>query len=180
MTLTINQVNDPPSLTVPGSQGMNTNSSLQVDMTAVSPGPANEAGQTVTFTATSSNQGVIPNASLVFAGSRLTITSGAASGAVTITVTATDNGGTANGGVNTCQHTFSLTVGGLAITGTVTRLVVGGGTGPVSGLGITFTGSATSAGQNLTATTAADGTYSALRRSAGRGRRRRAMQALGL
>ena len=32
------------------------------------------------------------------------------SGVVTITVTVTDNGGTANGGVNTVQQTFTVTV----------------------------------------------------------------------
>lgn len=111
VSITVNPVNDAPSFTAPGSQVMNLNSSLPVDMTAVSPGPANEASQTVTFAATSSNPSVIANASLVFAGSRLTISSGGTSGVVTITVTAQDNGGTANGGVNTCQHTFSIAVG---------------------------------------------------------------------
>jgi hypothetical protein len=83
---------------------------------------------------------------------------GLANGLYNDTVTFTN---TTNANGNTTRS-VSLTIGGFPISGTVTRIIAGGGTAPVAGLGLTFTGSGASAGQNFTATTAADGTYTAL------------------
>ena len=82
--------------------------------TGISPGPPADGSQTVTFQTTDTN------ASLFAAGGRpavaadgtLTFTSAAdANGTATVTVTAIDDGGTANGGVNTsATQTFMITV----------------------------------------------------------------------
>ena len=76
---------------------------------------AGSESQTLTVTATSSNPGLIPNPTVTYtspnATGSLTYTPVAnASGTATITVTVTDNGGTANGGVNTFSRTFTVTV----------------------------------------------------------------------
>ena len=74
-----------------------------------------DTGQTLKVTAVSSNPGVIPNPTVDYnpndpTGS-LTYTPVAnTSGSATITVTVTDTGGTANGGINTVFQTFTVTV----------------------------------------------------------------------
>ena len=71
--------------------------------------------QTLTVTATSDNTGLIPNPTVTYsspnATGSLSFTPVAnASGTATITVTVMDNGGTANGGVNTFSQSFTVTV----------------------------------------------------------------------
>jgi uncharacterized repeat protein (TIGR01451 family) len=114
--ITVIPVNDAPTF-VPGPH-------IEVDedcgpqtvagwATAMSPGPANESGQALTFY-------VSPNDSPLFAAQPaisavtgdLTFTPAAdASGMVTLTVTLRDDGGTANGGVDTsAAHHLVITV----------------------------------------------------------------------
>jgi hypothetical protein len=84
--------------------------------TAISTGPADESGQTVTFNITNNT-----NAALFSAGpavsptGTLTYTPAAnANGSATITINLQDNGGTANGGVDTsASQTFTITVNSL-------------------------------------------------------------------
>src|SRR5207249_6196158 len=81
--------------------------------TAISAGPANESGQTLTFLVTNnSNPGLFSAAPAVAANGTLTYTPVAnANGTATITLVLQDNGGTANGGVNTsAAQTFTITV----------------------------------------------------------------------
>ena len=75
-------------------------------------GPADEAGQSVTnYTVTASNPGMFAVAPAVALNGTLTFTLAAnANGSATITVTAQDDGGTVDGGVNQTTRTFTLTV----------------------------------------------------------------------
>src|SRR5207253_1638529 len=86
----------------------------QVALTGISTGPANEAAQTLSFTATSSNVAVVPAPTISYAsgttGTLAFAPAGNANGSTTITVTLRDSGGTASGGVDTLVRTFTLTV----------------------------------------------------------------------
>src|SRR5439155_1063623 len=84
-----------------------------INLAGITAGP-NEA-QTLTVTATSSNPALIPNSTITYtspnATGSLSYTAVAnQSGTAVITVTVTDNGGTANGGVDTITRTFTVTV----------------------------------------------------------------------
>jgi len=115
-TITINSVNDVPSFTKGADQAVNNNAGAQTVAnwaTGISPGPANESGQTLTFQITNNT-----NAALFSAGpsvsstGTLTYTPAAnGGGTATITINLRDNGGTANGGVDTSpSQTFTITV----------------------------------------------------------------------
>src|SRR5207249_2917224 len=80
--------------------------------TAISAGPANEASQSVTFTSTNDNNALFSAQPSVAADGTLTFTPVAnANGTATVTITAHDDGGTANGGVDTsAAQTFTITV----------------------------------------------------------------------
>jgi PAS domain-containing protein len=78
--------------------------------TAISPGPANESSQSVTFAASADNPGLFAVQPAVAPNGTLTFTPAAdAFGVATITVMAHDDGGTANGGTDT-SAAQSLTV----------------------------------------------------------------------
>jgi hypothetical protein len=76
-----------------------------------------EASQTITsVTASSSNTALIPNPPVVGSGASRTLTftpAADAFGTTTITVTVQDDGGTANGGVNTLSRMFTVTVNSI-------------------------------------------------------------------
>ena len=80
--------------------------------TAISPGPASEASQNVTFTVTADTPALFAVQPAISPSGQLTFTSAAnASGLATVTVTAHDDGGTANGGTNTsAPSSFTITV----------------------------------------------------------------------
>ena len=80
--------------------------------TAISPGPPADAGQNVTFSVTNDNAALFSTAPAVAPDGMLTFTpAGNANGAATVTVTAHDDGGTANGGSDTsAPQSFTLTV----------------------------------------------------------------------
>ena len=80
--------------------------------TSISPGPAGEATQAVTFTVGNDNSGLFSVAPAVAPDGTLTFTPAPdANGSATVTVTAHDDGGTANGGSDTsAPQTFTLTV----------------------------------------------------------------------
>src|SRR5207249_2671229 len=79
--------------------------------TNLSAGPANESGQTLSFTVTTSNPALFAVQPTISASGVLTFTPAAnAFGTATITVVLKDNGGTANGGVDTFTQTFTITV----------------------------------------------------------------------
>ena len=115
-TITINAVNDAPSFTA----GSNPNvledaGSVTVSpwATAISPGPANESGQTVSFNITSNtNPGLFSAGPAVSPAGVLTFTTAAnANGSASIMLVIQDSGGTGNGGVDTSgPQGFSITV----------------------------------------------------------------------
>ena len=119
VAITVNPVNDPPAFTKGADQTASQCSGLVTVIgwaTNISPGPANESGQTVTFTVTNDNpsafafgQGpaVDSNGTLTFQPACLLL----ATTSVSVNVTAHDNGGTANGGQDTsAPQQFTITI----------------------------------------------------------------------
>jgi large repetitive protein len=78
----------------------------------ISPGPANESSQSVTFAASADKPGLFAVQPAVAPDGTLTFTPASdAFGVATITVTAHDDGGTANGGTDTsAPHSFTVTI----------------------------------------------------------------------
>ncbi|MDQ3773339.1 MAG: cadherin-like domain-containing protein [Pseudomonadota bacterium] len=109
-------MNDAPSFTAGPNQSVLEDAGPQVVSpwaTAISPGPANESGQTVTFNITNnSNPGLFSAGPAVSSGGVLTFTPALnANGNASIMLVIQDSGGTGNGGVNTSgPQGFSITV----------------------------------------------------------------------
>jgi large repetitive protein len=80
--------------------------------TAISPGPPTESGQSVAFAVSTDNPSLFSTQPAVAADGTLTYAPAAdASGFATVTVSAVDDGGTANGGVDTSAPAmFTVTV----------------------------------------------------------------------
>ena len=117
-TVTVEPVDDAPSFSAGASQTVLEDAGAQAVSnwaTAVSPGPANESPQTVTFSVSADNTGLFAVQPAVASNGKLTYTPAAdANGAATVTVRAVDNGGTANGGVDTsAPQTFTISVGAV-------------------------------------------------------------------
>jgi uncharacterized repeat protein (TIGR01451 family) len=115
-SLAVSSVNDPPTLHALSGRTININAPEQtVSLSGMSAGAANEAVQTLTVTATSSNPSLIPNPAVNYtspnATGALTFTPTTNEvGLCTITVVVQDDGGTANGGVNAVTNSFTVTV----------------------------------------------------------------------
>jgi Bacterial Ig domain len=114
-TLTIDPVNDPPSFTKGPDQSVLSLAGAQTIpgwATAISPGPADESSQNVTFTVTNDNNGlfsvqpaIAPDGTLTFTPALLSL------GSATVTVRAVDDGGSSNGGNDTSPpQTFTITI----------------------------------------------------------------------
>jgi VCBS repeat-containing protein len=114
-TITITAVNDAPSFTKGADQTVNEDAAAQTVAgwaTALSAGPADESGQTLSFIVTNSNNALFSVQPAIDATGQLTYTPAPdANGSATVTVQIRDNGGVANGGVDTSpQQTFTITV----------------------------------------------------------------------
>jgi hypothetical protein len=113
-TITIKPVNDAPSFTKGGHQTVNEDAGAQsvAWATAISAGPPNESGQTVQFLVSNNNNALFSVQPAVSPSGTLSYTPAAnANGAATVSVKAQDNGGTADGGVDTsAPQTFTITV----------------------------------------------------------------------
>ena len=114
-SLTVAPVNDAPSFAKGADQSVAEDAGPQVVSgwaTAISAGPANETGQAVTFTATTTNDTLFASPPAVDAGGTLTYTPAVDRfGTATVSVRAVDDGGTANGGADTsAAQTFVVTV----------------------------------------------------------------------
>jgi large repetitive protein len=112
--ITVTPVNDAPSFTAGPDQTVAEDAGPQTAnpwATAISAG-SNEGGQTLTFTVTNDNNPLFNAQPAVNSSGVLTFTSAAdASGSATVSVTLTDSGGTANGGVDSSgTQTFTITV----------------------------------------------------------------------
>ena len=115
ITIDVTAVNDAPSFAVGADQTVNEDSGAatrarlrDLDQT----GPADESGQTVDFTVTNDDNALFSGQPAIAPNGTLTFTPAAnANGAATVTVSVTDDGGTANGGDDTSDtQTFTITV----------------------------------------------------------------------
>jgi len=126
-TVNITAVNDAPSFTKGADQTVNEDAGAQTVgnwATGLSKGPANENGQTLSFTTSNNNNVLFSVQPTIDSNGNLTYTPAAnANGTATVTVSIKDSGGTANGGVDTSTtQTFTITVNPVndLPTGTVT------------------------------------------------------------
>jgi len=119
VSITVDAVNDVPSFTVGPDETVLEGAGAQTVnpwATGISPGPADESGQTVSFNVTGNTDPALFSAGpAVSAAGVLTYTPAAdASGSATITLTLADDGGTANGGVDTsAPQSFAITVNNI-------------------------------------------------------------------
>src|SRR5207253_6852677 len=113
-TITVNAVNDAPSFTKGLNQTVNEDAGPQTVAnwaTNISPGPADESGQTVTFQVTNNtNAALFSSAPAISSTGTLSYTAAAnANGSATITIVLKDDGGTANGGIDTsASQSFTI------------------------------------------------------------------------
>ena len=115
VTITVNAVNDAPSFVKGPNQTVLEDAGAQAVTgwaMSISAGPANENTQTVTFTVTNDNNALFSVQPAISPTGTLTYAPAAnAYGSATVTVTLSDNGGTANGGIDTsAAQTFTITV----------------------------------------------------------------------
>jgi hypothetical protein len=122
-TVTVNSVNQPPTLNTINSVTINEDGGLQtVSLSGISSGASNEV-QTLTVTASSGNTGVIPNPTVNYTSPNSTgtltftpVTN--ASGSAIITV-AVNDGGASN---STVSRTFTVTVNAVNDAPTITAI----------------------------------------------------------
>jgi Big-like domain-containing protein/PKD domain-containing protein len=114
-TITITAVNDAPSFTKGADQTVLEDAAAQTASgwaTAISAGPADEAGQAVNFVVSNNNSALFAAQPAIAPNGELTYTPAPnAFGSATVTVKLHDNGGTANGGIDTsADQTFTITI----------------------------------------------------------------------
>jgi VCBS repeat-containing protein len=118
-SISVTPVNDPPTLNPLSPVVLDEDSPEQtVALSGISAGPADESGQVLTVTATSSNPGLIPNPTVAYSspdatGSLKFTPTTDSNGVAVVSVIVSDNGGTANGGVNSVTNTFTVTINAL-------------------------------------------------------------------
>ncbi|MDB5339752.1 MAG: hypothetical protein JWN70_5371, partial [Planctomycetaceae bacterium] len=115
INITVTSINDVPSFTVGGTQTTLEDAGGQTVLTfisSISPGPFGEGGQTVNFIVDNDNHSLFSVQPSISANGTLTYTAAAnQNGSATVTVQIHDNGGTANGGVDTSStQTFLINV----------------------------------------------------------------------
>ncbi|MEO8681505.1 MAG: Ig-like domain-containing protein, partial [Vicinamibacterales bacterium] len=114
VNITVTTVNDAPSFTAGASQTTLEDSGAQsiAWASAMSAGPANESGQSLNFVVSNNNNALFSVQPAVDGSGTLTYTPAAnAAGSATVTVQLQDNGGTADGGVDTsAPQMFTITV----------------------------------------------------------------------
>jgi gliding motility-associated-like protein len=142
LTVNLTDVNEVPTLAPIASQTICFTSAVQtLPLTGISAGP--ELNQTTTLSVSSNNAALFQSLTVAGSGSTGTLSyrlRDGAAGTATITVTVKDNGGTANGGVDTFSQSFTLVVNAnpvLSITsnkgtdislGDIVQLTASGGT----------------------------------------------------
>jgi len=118
-TITVHALNNPPTLNALGNVIINEDAPLQtVNLSGITAGPIYESSQNLTVTAASNNTAVIPNPTVTYTSPNTTgsisfVPVPNANGSAMITVTVKDDGGTANGGVDTFVRTFIVTVNAI-------------------------------------------------------------------
>ena len=143
VTINISAVNDAPSFNLPTTPNQIVNEDAGAQTvngfaTNISKGPANENGQVVSFAVTNDQNALFSDQPQISPSGTLTYTPAAnASGAASVTVRATDNGGKANGGDDeSAPQSFTITVNAVNDLPTVT---LNGPTGVSEGDVATFT-----------------------------------------
>lgn len=133
VTIKVNAVNDAPGFTKGADQTVNEDAGAQSVTgwaTAISAGPSDESGQKVSFEVTNDKNALFTSTGQPKIDSNGTLTytpAKDANGSASVSVKATDDGGTANGGVNaSAAQTFEITVKAVNDAPTVT--VVAGST----------------------------------------------------
>lgn len=112
---TVTYVNQAPTIAPVSNMNLLSNAGLQtVNLTGIDDGDGNKT-QTVSINATSDNTGLIPNPTVSFTSGNSTGTLSFtpvtdATGSATITVTVSDDGGTADGGIDQTVITFDVNV----------------------------------------------------------------------
>jgi sugar lactone lactonase YvrE len=154
---TINAVSNPAAI-------LENAGAQTINLSGISPGPPSQNGETVTITATSSNTSLIPNPTVSYTNPSTTGTLSYtpvtdAYGSAVITLTVTNSGGTANGGVNTFTETFTVNVTQVNQPPTIAPIsspqtvVAGAGAQTINLTGISY-GPAGNLGQTVTITAA--------------------------
>src|SRR5262249_14710412 len=115
LTSTVTAVNDAPSFTKGADQTVFEDAGAQTAAnwaTAISAGPADESAQVLDFIVSNNNSALFAVQPAISPTGTLTYTPAAnTSGSATVTVQLHDNGGTANGGIDTsAAQTFTITV----------------------------------------------------------------------
>jgi hypothetical protein len=119
VSITITAVNDAPSFTKGSNQTILKDSGAQTVTgwaSAISAGPPDEAGQTLTFNVTNdTNTSLFSVLPAISESGTLTYTpTGTTTGMTTVTIDLSDDGGTGDGGVDTsATQTFTITVNPL-------------------------------------------------------------------
>ena len=112
--ITVTPVNDVPSFTKGADQTLNEDAGAQSvsNWATGSAGPSNESAQTLSYNVSNDNNALFASQPAISPSGTLTYTSTANKyGTATVTVSISDNGGTANGGVDTsATQTFLVTV----------------------------------------------------------------------
>ncbi len=112
----VGAVNNRPTFDQPADVTILEDAGVQtVSLSGISAGPANESGQGLTVTASSSNPMLVPDPNVIYSSPNATgsvsyIPAANAFGTATITVRVTDGGGTANGGLDTVAQIFTITI----------------------------------------------------------------------
>lgn len=113
-TITVTAVNDAPAFT-PGADQTVLEDAAAVTVagwaTAISAGPGDESGQALNFSLTNTNNGLFSAQPALTTAGALSFTPAAnANGSAQVTVTLSDDGGTANGGASSSAATFTISV----------------------------------------------------------------------
>ena len=127
--ISVKAINDAPSFTKGADQTVAEDAPAQSVSgwaTAISAGPSDESAQKVSFQVTNDNNSLFSVAPAISSEGTLTYTPAAnANGSATVSVKATDDGGTANGGLDTsATQSFKITV--VSVNDAPTIDVVGG------------------------------------------------------
>jgi large repetitive protein len=117
VTVDITAINEAPTLDlIPDPPAINEDAGPQaVSLSGIGAGPANESSQNLLITATSDNPALIPDPTVTHnspdtTGSLSFTPSANANGSATIIVHVADDGGTANGGIDFLDRTFTVNV----------------------------------------------------------------------
>ena len=166
--ITVAAVNDPPSFLAGPTVSVLEDSGPQTVpnwASSISAGPADEAGQTVTFTVTNDNPSLFSVQPAVSSNGTLTFTPAAnAYGSANLSITAHDNGGTANGGSDTsAAQSSSITVSGVNdepsfVKGADQSVNEDAGPQSVSGWATSISAGPNESSQTLTFVTSSDNT----------------------